>query len=102
MVAEVRSLMRVSWGCTSNAESDDMVMRIVDVIERDAVTVATVRDLFGTSRRTLSLLEHLDGERTRRSGMATSVEAWGAGHHRAHGGVGVPAPQRADYPGSRR
>jgi selenocysteine-specific elongation factor len=50
---------------------DDMVTRIVDVIVRDGVvTVATVRDLFGTSRKyALALLEHLDGERiTRRSG----------------------------------
>jgi selenocysteine-specific elongation factor len=52
---------------------DEMVHRIMAAIARDgAVSVATVRDLFGTTRKyALSLLEHLDDERiTRRSGDA--------------------------------
>lgn len=49
----------------------DMVLRIVDAINcGDGVTVAEVRDMFGTSRKyALALLEHLDDAHvTRRSG----------------------------------
>ncbi len=65
-------IVRVDFGLYfERGVYDDMVRRIVEVIRRDgAVTVATVRDLFGTSRKyALSLLEHLDDEHiTRRNG----------------------------------
>jgi selenocysteine-specific elongation factor len=52
---------------------DEMVIRILAAIAEDGtVSVAAVRDLFGTTRKyALALLEHLDDERiTRRSGDA--------------------------------
>ena len=52
---------------------DEMVNRVLDAIEREgSVTVGSVRDMLGTSRKyVLALLEHLDAERiTQRAGDA--------------------------------
>lgn len=84
MVAE-DEIVQVDTGLYfERAIYDDMVRRIVELIARDgSVTVAMVRDLFGTSRKyALSLLEHLDDEHvTRRNGDVR--------------GLGSKAPSRA-------
>ncbi len=73
MVSE-REIVKVDEGVYFDREVyDDMVRRIVAVIDRDGtVSVAAVRDLFATTRKyALALLEHLDDEHiTRRSGDA--------------------------------
>jgi selenocysteine-specific elongation factor len=76
MVAE-NEIVRVDAGLYfERGAYDEMVRRIVESIARDgAVTVASVRDTFGTSRKyALSLLEHLDDEHiTRRNGDARTL-----------------------------
>jgi ABC-type Fe3+/spermidine/putrescine transport system ATPase subunit len=71
MVAE-REIVQVDTGLYfDRAAYDGMVQRIVVAIERDGtISVATVRDSFGTTRKyALALLEHTDDEHiTRRSG----------------------------------
>lgn len=71
MVAE-REIVQVDTGLYfDRAAYDEMVQRIVVAIERDGtISVATVRDSFGTTRKyALALLEHTDDEHiTRRSG----------------------------------
>jgi selenocysteine-specific elongation factor len=71
-LAHQRRIVRVGEDLVFAAEAyDGMVSRVVDHLKQHGkITVAEVRDLFGTSRRyVLALLEHLDRERvTRRMG----------------------------------
>jgi selenocysteine-specific elongation factor len=71
-LAHQRRIVRVSEDLAFTAQAyDQMVDQVVGHLKAHGkITVAEVRDLFGTSRRyVLALLEHLDRERvTRRVG----------------------------------
>ena len=72
VLADSGRVVKVGDGVVFSAQAyDEMVRRIVQHIkDKGKVTVAEVRDMFGTSRKyALALMEHLDSEHiTRRVG----------------------------------